>query len=102
MALLFSQLPIEVENIIAKNVEYKKDFKKVIADINRIGENIDYEFELNNAYQCEYTQLQYSDLWWECLLDAIDGIVSENAFNNEHTNSQLYEKEFNKLYSFYN
>jgi hypothetical protein len=97
MAFLFSQLPIELENIVAKNVEYKRNFQQVCKVINHFGKELDYNMKYHGTYetQTEYQQYVDSDIYWASLCETLDDMfVSENCFNHEHANEELYEIEY--------
>jgi len=100
MTFLLSTLPLDLENIIAKNVEYKRNFQQVCKVINRFGEERDYNMKYNGTYetQTEYQQFIDSDLYWVSLHACLEGeCVSDNCFTGEIVNGypecDLYEIE---------
>ena len=98
MTFLLSTLPVEIEDIIAKNVEYKRNFKEVCKVINRLGECRDIEFEENNI-NTEYEQYENSDMYWLCVGDSLDyHFVSDKCFNYKRTNEELYDTEYRRYY----
>jgi len=103
MDFVFKILPTEIEDDIVKRVQYKNNFKKVIQDINKIGQVIDYEYNDRNIDN-EKKQFEESDLYWECLLGALENIeVKENHFqtpDNRVESREMWEC-YQTFYDFY-
>jgi len=96
MDFVFKILPTEIEDDIVKRVQYKNNFKKVIQDINKIGQVIDYEYNDQNIDN-EKKQFEESDIYWTCLLDALEDIeVKEYHFQTP--DNRVESKEYADCY----
>ncbi len=74
---LFSQLPLEIENIIKKNVKYKKNYNKVISQIKDAGKKAE-NYIISNQLEGLFEDEVIGETWeWEYAfwgyLDLADG-----------------------------
>jgi len=89
---------------IGQEVEAKQNYKKVLKDINKFGEVLDYEMN-DRLIDNEYKQYRFfTDCYWYILLEVLEDIdVLENHFqtpDNRMDNNFLFECEV-RFYDFY-
>jgi len=108
MDFVFKILPTEIEDKIASEVskmrQYKKNKDKVLQDINKFGQVLDYEMNDRNVDN-EYKQYRFfTDYYWELLIEVLEDIDTlEYHFQTRDNfvgNNILFECEV-RFYDFY-